>query len=117
MKNRQHDHSAEGKARAEEDRAASSACCGGRFFEITVRGHLNSMWSDWLEGLEVKQLDSGEMVFSGIIVDQAALMGILNKLNRLNLALLSVCQINKAHSSKSNTGGKDGKHSNVKTKR
>jgi len=98
MENRQHDRDGEGKAMAGEDQAASSACCDGRFFEITVKGHLNSTWSDWLEGLEVKQLDSGEMVLSGIIVDQAALIGILNKLNRLNLALLSVSQINKAHS-------------------
>ncbi len=99
MENRQHDHGGEGKAMAEEDRAASSTCCSGRFFEIMVKGHLSSTWSDWLEGLEVKQLDSGEMVLSGIIVDQAALMGILNKLNRLNPALLSVSQINKAHPS------------------
>jgi len=97
MKNRQHDHGSEGKGMAEEDRTISAPYRGGQFFEITVRGHLDSTWSDWLEGLEVKQLDSGEMVLSGIIVDQAALMGILNKLNRLNLALLSVSQINKAH--------------------
>jgi hypothetical protein len=33
------------------------------------------------------------MVLSGPIIDQAALMGVLNKLSRLNLALLSVNQI------------------------
>lgn len=63
-------------------------------FEIHVKGHLNSKWSDWLEGLEVKLLDNGEMILSGTIVDQAALMGILNKLNRLNLTLLSVSEVN-----------------------
>jgi hypothetical protein len=43
-----------------------------------------------LEGLEVTLLDNGEMVLSGQIVDQAALLGILNKLSRLNLTLVSV---------------------------
>ena len=73
-----------------EDQSAQPSSSGGGFFEIHVRGHLNSEWSDWLEGLEIKLLDNGEMILSGIIVDQAALMGILDKLNRLNLTLLSV---------------------------
>jgi hypothetical protein len=63
-------------------------------FEIHVRGQLDESWSDWLEGLEVKLLDNGEMILFGHIEDQAALMGILNKLYRLNLPLLSVNEIN-----------------------
>jgi hypothetical protein len=43
--------------------------------------------------LEVKLQKNGETVLSGIIVDQAALMGILNTLIRLNLTLLSVNEI------------------------
>jgi hypothetical protein len=77
-----------------EDRTGHSSPSGGAFFEIHVKGHLDSKWSDWLEGLEVNLLDNGEMILSGYIVDQAALMGVLNKLNRLNLALLSVSEIN-----------------------
>ncbi len=64
-----------------------------RFFEIHVQGHLDSKWSDWLEGLEVRLLDNGEMILDGPIVDQAALMGILNKLGHLNLALLSLSEV------------------------
>jgi hypothetical protein len=45
--------------------------------------------------MEVKLLDNGEMILVGPIVDQAALMGILNKLSRLNLSLLSVHEVNK----------------------
>ena len=63
-------------------------------FEIHVKGHLDESWSDWLEGLEVKLLDNGEMILFGHIEDQAALMGILNKLYRLNLTLLSVSEAN-----------------------
>jgi len=60
-----------------------------------VNGHLNAQWSDWLDGLDVQLLDNGEMILSGKIVDQAALIGVLNKLNRLNLALLAVNCVNK----------------------
>ncbi len=64
------------------------------FYEIRVEGQLDESWSDWLEGLEVKLLDDGEMILSGHIGDQAALIGTLNKLHGLNLTLLSLSRIN-----------------------
>jgi hypothetical protein len=69
----------------------------GGFFQIHVRGHLNNKWSDWLEGFEVELRDNGEMILSGSVADQSALMGILNKLNRLNLTLLSVSEVSQDH--------------------
>ena len=75
---------------------ADSPHSRGGLYEIHVRGHLDSTWSDWLEGMEAKLLDNGEMILSGTLVDQAALMGVLNKLNRLNLTLLSVSQVNQS---------------------
>lgn len=77
------------------------ACCGSarssvRRYEIRVEGHLNSQWSDWLEGLELELLENGETVLRGPIVDQAALMGVLNKLHRLNLTILSLNPINRS---------------------
>jgi hypothetical protein len=63
------------------------------FFEIHVKGHLDDSWTDWLEDLEMKLLDNGEMILSGYIGDQAALMGTLNKLYGLNLTLLSVSKV------------------------
>ena len=84
------------KVMDKEGRNAYFACCsGGGFFEIRVRGHLDGKWSDWLEGLEVQLLENGETVLSGTLVDQAALMGVLNTLNGLNLTLLSVSQVNR----------------------
>jgi hypothetical protein len=64
------------------------------FYEIRVKGQLDESWSDWLEGLEVRLLENGEMILSGHIGDQAALMGTLNKLYGLNLILLSLSKIN-----------------------
>lgn len=62
-------------------------------YEIRVKGQLDESWSDWLEGLEVTLLENGEMILSGHIGDQAALMGTLNKLYGLNLTLLSLSKI------------------------
>jgi hypothetical protein len=83
-----------------EETITLSSQSGGGIYEIRVKGHLNSQWSDWLEGLEVKLLDNGEMILSGTIVDQAALMGVLNKLNRLNLPLISVNKVVKGNGGK-----------------
>jgi hypothetical protein len=77
-----------------ENKSILSPNAHAGFFEIHVKGQLDESWSDWLEGLEMKLLDNGEMVLSGNIVDQAALMGILNKLYRLNLTLLCVSETN-----------------------
>jgi hypothetical protein len=65
----------------------------GSTFEIRVRGHLDTSWSDWLDGMEVELLENGEMILSGRIRDQAALMGLLNRLYGLNLTLLSVSEV------------------------
>ena len=72
--------------------SALNHCCG-RMYEIMVQGQLADDWSDWLDGLEMAASACGETVLSGTIVDQAALMGILNKLNRLNVTLLSLRQL------------------------
>lgn len=58
-------------------------------YEIRVRGQLCSDWADWLEGFEMHLLENGEMLLVGPVVDQAALIGVINKLYRLNLMLLS----------------------------
>ena len=59
-------------------------------YEIHVKGHLSRDWADWLENMQMCCLENGEMILSGLLADQAALMGILNKLNCLNLCILSV---------------------------
>ena len=66
---------------------------GGGIYEIRIRGQLDDSWSEWLEGLEVKLLENGEMLLFGPIEDQSALMGVLLKLSHLNLQLLSVNRV------------------------
>ncbi len=57
-------------------------------YEIRVEGHLAESWSDWFEGLMIVNEPNGETILSGMLVDQAALFGVLNKINALNLTLL-----------------------------
>ena len=76
----------------ESRRSSESGCC---LIEIRVKGQLGNQWSDWFENMDLRLLENGEMILSGSIPDQAALMGILNKINRLNLRLLSVNEVSR----------------------
>ena len=59
-------------------------------YRIKVRGKLGRGWSDWFEGLTIRNDPSGETVLSGPLVDQSALFGTLTKIHSLNLTLISV---------------------------
>lgn len=59
-------------------------------YAITVKGHLDPCWSEWLEGLAMTYTDSGETILSGPVPDQAALHGLLMKIRDLNLTLIAV---------------------------
>ncbi len=59
-------------------------------YEIRVEGHLTDRWSDWFDGLAIRNEPGGETVLMGQISDQAALFGVLNKIQALNLVLISV---------------------------
>src|SRR5512133_929502 len=76
-----------------ENQKALTTSTYGATYEIHIKGQLDESWSDWLEGMEVKLLENGQMVLSGNVIDQAALMGILNKLYGLNLTILSMSEI------------------------
>ncbi len=60
------------------------------YYKIRVKGHLDGRWSDWFDGLEITNLENGETMLSGDLVDQAALHGVLAKVRDLNLALVAV---------------------------
>jgi hypothetical protein len=68
------------------------------FYEICVEGHLTDRWSDWFDGLAIYNDPGGETVMSGLLTDQAALLGLLARIQALNLTLVSVRRIAPAHS-------------------
>ena len=60
------------------------------FCEIVVKGHLDTDWSEWFEGLTIAHNDKGETILSGQIRDQAALYGIIAKVRDMGLSLILV---------------------------
>ena len=62
------------------------------YVEIRIKGTLKEDWSDWLEGLSISNQANGETVLNGQLTDQAALLGLLNRIHGLNLQLLSFSQ-------------------------
>jgi hypothetical protein len=59
-------------------------------YEIRVEGHLTDRWSDWFEGLAIRNEAGGYTLLTGLLADQAALYGVLTKIHNLNLTLVSV---------------------------
>jgi hypothetical protein len=63
------------------------------WYEIRVKGQLEPSWLDWFEGLQIQNLENGETSLIGLIADQMALRGVLDKLWGLGLTLLSLHRI------------------------
>ena len=72
-------------------------------YQIVVKGHLDSEWSDWFDGLTITLVDNGETILSGPIVDQTALHGVLIKIRDLGLPLLSLTRIETAGENRVNS--------------
>lgn len=61
-------------------------------YQIRVRSHLGSAWTDWFEGLTITPEENGDTLLTGPVVDQAALYGLLKKVRDLGVPLISVNQ-------------------------
>jgi hypothetical protein len=62
-------------------------------YQIRIKGHLGSQWSDWFEGQTITLEDNGDTLITGSVVDQAALHGLLKRVRDLGLPLISLTQI------------------------
>ncbi len=62
-------------------------------YNIRVKGHLDGCWSEWFDELEILNLENGDALLSGEIVDQSALHGVLIKVRDLGLPLIAVSRI------------------------
>jgi len=59
-------------------------------YQIRIKGHLDTQWTVWFEGLTITPEDDGDTLLTGSVVDQAALHGLLKKVRDLGLSLVSV---------------------------
>jgi hypothetical protein len=60
-------------------------------YEIRVKGHLDSRWSPWFDGLGLTHDSDGTLIHA-LAVDQAALHGLLQQVRDTGLPLVSVTQ-------------------------
>ena len=59
-------------------------------YEIRLKGHLDTRWAAWFDGLTLTHHSDGTTVIHGPVADQAALHGLLQKTRDLGLPLISV---------------------------
>jgi hypothetical protein len=62
-------------------------------YEIRLKGHLQARWSDWFDGLSLTRESDGSTLLEGLVVDQAALHGLLQKVRDTGLPLVSVTRV------------------------
>ncbi len=61
-----------------------------QYYEIRLKGHLETRWVKWFNGLAITLEENGNTLLRGPVADQAALHGLLKKVRDLGLTLLSV---------------------------
>ncbi len=73
--------------------ASAAGHADSQQYEIRVKGHLGSRWKAWFDGLSLTNEDDGTAVIRGLVVDQAALHGLLQKLRDVGIPLVSLTQL------------------------
>ena len=76
-------------------------------YQIRLKGHLGSQWTDWFEGLTITREDNGDTLLTGPVVDQAALHGLLKKVRDLGMPLVSVSPVEPGPPTTLGTGQSD----------
>lgn len=67
-------------------------------YEIEIQGRLEERWSRWFDDMKISVRSETDgptvTVLSGLVADQSALHGLLNRIRDLNIPLLSVQLMN-----------------------
>jgi hypothetical protein len=66
-------------------------------YEVRVKGHLDTRWASWFDGLTLTHGGDGTTIIHGLVTDQAALHGLLQKIRDLGLPLISVNHVGPDH--------------------
>jgi hypothetical protein len=67
-------------------------------YQIRLKGHLSSQWTEWFEGLTITLEEDGNTLLTGPVIDQSALHGLLKKVRDLGIPLLSVNRVKPSQS-------------------
>jgi len=66
---------------------------GAGRYEIRLKGHLDSRWVTWFDGLTLTTCSDGTTTIQGVVVDQSALHGLLQKVRDVGVPLISVNRV------------------------
>lgn len=64
-------------------------------YSIRIEGFLDEGWSDWFDDMIIQSEPGGETSITGMVRDQAALVGLINRIHDLGLGLISVVPISR----------------------
>jgi hypothetical protein len=62
-------------------------------YEIRIKGHLGPQWTEWFGNVSITLEDNGETLLTCLVVDQAALYGLLRKVRDLGMPLISAIRV------------------------
>jgi len=62
-------------------------------YQIRIEGHLGPRWTAWFGSLSITLEDDGETLLTCLVVDQAALHGLLKKVRDLGMPLISAIRV------------------------
>jgi hypothetical protein len=80
-------------AEKQEDQMNDPPTPYAQYYEIRLKGHLEAHWAKWFDGLSITLEGNGDTLLSGLVVDQAALHGLLKRVRDLGITLVSVNQV------------------------
>jgi hypothetical protein len=81
---------------SERTRLDSNRQEAGRY-EIRLKGHLDTRWVAWFDGLSLSLESDGTTIVHGRVADQAALHGLLQRVRDVGLPLVSVIRTEPDH--------------------
>lgn len=57
--------------------SSQSKSFSSKIYQTKIKGHLDSQWSDWFEGMTITLEENGETLLTGFVADHAGLLGLL----------------------------------------
>ena len=62
-------------------------------YQIRLKGHLGPRWTEWFGDVTITLEEDGETLLTCLVLDQAALHGLLRKVRDLGMPLISAMRV------------------------